>query len=147
MYDQSEKWLENGQVADALRLYQDYADFQHHGNCDWEFNAEAAKDFKPNIVNFGLGEDNLDEATPGEHEYWLNNTFLVNDLEARCFYAGTLEDCADYGISQADFHESLPISPRITTPLETDYEAMKPFFCGLPTDVIKATFKNTSQNM
>ena len=35
--------------------------------------------------------------------------------------------------------------PRTSTPSNIDYEAFKPYFAFLPTDIIKLTFNNTTQ--
>jgi hypothetical protein len=40
-----------------------------------------------------------------------------------------------------------PIKPRMTQPSEIDYESKRKYFAHLPSSVVKATFKHTTQNM
>ena len=49
-----------------------------------------------------------------------------------------------------DIHTPIPPlnnlkGPRIHTASKLDYDSLKPFFCWLPTNLIKKTFKNSTQ--
>jgi hypothetical protein len=83
---------------------------------------------------------------PTEHEYW--NDWLLDDSTARIMAQATIDNCLRYNINATDLSEVMnPLKPRMTKPTDIDYESKRKYFAHLPASVVKATFKNTTQNM
>ena len=83
---------------------------------------------------------------PTEHEYW--NDFLLDDTTRRLIFQGTIDNCEQYDININDIATVMtPLQPRMTAPSAIDYESKRKYFAHLPADVVKLTFKHTSQNM
>jgi hypothetical protein len=87
--------------------------------------------------------DNLDIPCPTEPDYWDS---FFDDTTSRIIYHSFLDSCLEYNISASDIHDSV-VAPRHTIALDIDYESKRKYFSYLRVDVIKATFKYTSQCM
>ena len=148
-FDLTQQWLDEGSFEDAVQACHlgNFEDCQDLGECQWNAEADAAKGFEANIVDFGLGEDDLDESSCAEHAHWLNDTFMVDEVADQFIHKGVLDHCAEHGITQDEFGEAVPVTARVTQPAAVDMEAMRPFFCGLDSKTVELTFKNTSQSM
>jgi hypothetical protein len=83
---------------------------------------------------------------PTGHEYW--NDWLLDESARRILTQATIDNCKPYNINASDLAEIMsPLKPRMTQPGEIDYESKRKYFAHLPTSVVKATFKHTTQNM
>ena len=68
------------------------------------------------------------------------------EATARCAYNSHLKKATD----PLDIHTPIPSlnnlkGPWIHTASSLDYYSLKPFFCWLPTNLIKKTFENSTQ--
>ena len=90
--------------------------------------------------------DNLTTFRPTEHEYWED--YLLDEENQRLIYQGIIDYCEQYDINANDIANVMtPLSPRYSVPTPIDYESKRKYFAHLPADVVKATFKHTTQNM
>ena len=87
--------------------------------------------------------DNLDIPRPTEPDYWDS---FFDATTSRIIYHSFLDSCLEYNISASDIHDSV-VAPRHTVASDIDFESKRKYFSYLPIDVIKATFKYTSQCM
>jgi hypothetical protein len=87
--------------------------------------------------------DNLDIPRPTEHDYW---DYFFDATPSRIIYHSFLDSCLEDNISTSDIHDSV-VAPRHTIASDIDFESKRKYFSYLPIDVIKATFKYTSQCM
>ena len=64
----------------------------------------------------------------------------------RLAYQGMLDNCEDVGITEAELHEAqAPLKPTIRRPEPIDYERMRKYFGHVPADIVRQTFKHTTQ--
>ena len=64
----------------------------------------------------------------------------------RIAYQGVLDNCEDVGITEADLHEAqAPLKPTIRRPEMIDYDRMRKYFGHVPADIVRRTFKHTTQ--
>jgi hypothetical protein len=87
--------------------------------------------------------DNLDIPRPIEPDYWDS---FFNATTSQIIYHSFLDSCLEYNISASDIHDSV-VAPRHTIASDIDFKSKRKYFSYLPIDVIKATFKYTSQCM
>ena len=90
--------------------------------------------------------DDMSTPRPTEHEYWED--FLSNEVTQRLIYQGIIDSCEQYDINANDIASVMtPLKPRYSVPTPIDYESKRKYFAHLPADIIRNTFKNTTQNM
>ena len=90
--------------------------------------------------------DDLATFRPTEHEYWED--YLLDDENQRLIYQGIIDYCEQYDINANDIATIMtPLKPRYSVPTLIDYESKRKYFAHLPAEVVKATFKHTTQNM
>ena len=79
------------------------------------------------------------------YEDFLYDQYVI-ERNVRLAYQGILNDCEDVGITEADFHEAqAPLEPTIRRPDPIDYERMRKYFGHVPADIVRQTFKHTTQ--
>ena len=79
------------------------------------------------------------------YEDFLYDQFVV-ERNARCAYQGILDNCEDVGITEAQFHQAqAPLKPTVRRPDPIDYERMRKYFGHVPADIVRQTFKHTTQ--
>ena len=84
-------------------------------------------------------DDNKDDAP-----FWLNDReYNHHETIARCAKVGMTSRRQHIQVNESKiFNTGLP---RIHTPSKRDYHSLKPYFSWLPTNIIEATFKNSTQ--
>ena len=86
-----------------------------------------------------LGDDSM------FYEDFLYDQFIV-ERNARLAYQGILDNCEDVGITEAEFHQAqAPLKPTVRRPDPIDYERMRKYFGHVPADIVRQTFKHTTQ--
>ena len=79
------------------------------------------------------------------YEDFLYDQFVV-ERNACLAYQGILDNCEDVGITEAEFHQAqAPLKPTIRRPDPIDYEKMRKYFGHVPADIVRQTFKHTTQ--
>ena len=87
-------------------------------------------------------ETNQHDSQP-DFQFWIDST----DYE----HSETIARCMKFGLQQyqsIDIYDTNVVSsskPRIHTPSKRDYTKLKPYFSWLPTKLIEATFKHSTQ--
>ena len=78
-------------------------------------------------------------------DFWIHdNTYKRNEYVSRCVHLTRTRSHSRTNDSNED--EVLANqNPRTHEPTEQDYKAMKPYFAWMPTNIIKATFQNSTQ--
>ena len=84
-----------------------------------------------------------------------DNTVLRSELEydqhvietnQRLAYQGVLDNCKDIGITEAELQEAhATLNPSIRQPEMVDWERKRKYFGNIPADVVRRTFKHTTQ--
>ena len=96
-------------------------------------------------INVFVTETEDDGSLPSDHSFWRN--FMQPRIE-RAIYQGVLDSRQSLGINNNDIlDEVAPFHPRLTKPTAVDHEALRPFFCYLPTSRIKQSFANCFYHM
>ena len=68
------------------------------------------------------------------------------EVVARCSYGAKLSKASKHSkIAHSNSPHQYLFGPKEHTPSPIDYEILKPFFCWLPTKLIKKTFENSTQ--
>ena len=61
-------------------------------------------------------------------------------------YQGVLDNCKDVGITEAELQEAqVPLKPSNRRPEMIDYERIRKYFGNVPADIVRRTFKYTTQ--
>ena len=64
----------------------------------------------------------------------------------RLAYQGKIDELEDVGITEAELHQAqAPLKPTVRRPDPQDYERMRKYFGHIPADIIRQTFKHTTQ--
>mmetsp|Transcript_41755 Transcript_41755/g.46612 ORF Transcript_41755/g.46612 Transcript_41755/m.46612 type:complete len:242 (+) Transcript_41755:2105-2830(+) len=70
----------------------------------------------------------------------------VIERNQRLAYQGVLDNCEDVGITEAELHEAqAPLKPTTRRPEPIDYVRMRKYFGHVPADIVRRTFKHTTQ--
>ena len=68
------------------------------------------------------------------------------DRNKRLACQGLLDNCEDVGITETELHEAqVPLKPTIRRPEPIDYERMRKYVGHVPADIVRQTFKHTTQ--
>ena len=79
------------------------------------------------------------------YDDFLYDQFVV-ERNTRLAYQGILDNGEDVGITEAEFHQAqAPLKPTIRRPDPIDYEKMRKYFGHVPADIVRQTFKHTTQ--
>ena len=70
----------------------------------------------------------------------------VIERNQRLAYQGVLDNCNDVGITEAELQEAqAPLKPSNRRLEPIDYERMRKYLGNIPADIVRRTFKHTTQ--
>ena len=68
------------------------------------------------------------------------------EVNQRMAYQAVLDNDHDLGITETDLHEAqAPLKTSIRGPAQDDWERQRKYFENVPTDIVRRTFKHTTQ--
>lgn len=103
-------------------------------------------DINPHDSENSTDEDNFHQSQvlQSNFPFWVHHTeYERSGIIDRCVKTGTKHRMNTLLANDSEFITSN--SPRIHTPNQKDYESLKPFFAWIPTKMIEATFRNSTQ--
>ena len=103
-----------------------------------------------NLAGQFIGVNKTEFNTPNQPmcRFWIPEIeYHRAESAARCSYGANRSTAAKHSKVEHDPNNPLHYlsGPREHTPSPIDYEILKPFFCWLPTKLIKKTFENSTQ--
>ena len=103
-----------------------------------------------NMIGQFIGVNQAEFKNPDEPivRFWIPETdYQRAEIVARCSYGAKRTKAKRTKTVEIKDDSTLHrlSGPRVHTPSPVDYELLKPFFCWLPTNLIKKTFENSTQ--
>jgi hypothetical protein len=118
---------------------------EHHHSIEFD---EFVSD---ELFEDAVDDINLAPPDPVSVDFWLHESdYIRNETIARCVHSAIVSSYDDdvhihTTISTPSSDPHITATPRVHTPSKRNYQSLQPLFAWLPTKMIAATFKNSTQ--